>query len=126
MAARGAHFPGTLLLKGCTDIIVDGNRERLNWTGDPAMTVGGTGDVLAGIAGGLLCHLPAFEAGCIAAYVNGRAGQYVAAPRGEGMLASDLVDRIRADCLKKVNEWQSLRISIMTGHRWSISVPGMR
>ena len=92
--ARDAGIPGTILLKGKTDIITDGKRVRFNRTGHPAMTVGGTGDVLAGIAGGLLCHLPAFEAACIAAYVNGRAGQQVAAERGEGMIASDLVDRI--------------------------------
>ncbi|HET6581168.1 MAG TPA: NAD(P)H-hydrate dehydratase, partial [Methanoregula sp.] len=70
-------------------------------TGDPAMTVGGTGDVLAGIAGALLCRLPAFEAACIGAYVNGRAGQAVAAERGEGMLATDLVDRIPAELFSK-------------------------
>ena len=74
-AARKAGIRGTVLLKGQTDIITDGTRVRFNRTGDPAMTVGGTGDVLAGIAGALLCHLPAFEAACIAAYVNGKAGQ---------------------------------------------------
>jgi NAD(P)H-hydrate epimerase len=58
------------------------------------MTVGGTGDVLAGICGALLCQLPAFEAACIAAYVNGRAGEVVAARQGGGMLASDLVNEI--------------------------------
>jgi NAD(P)H-hydrate epimerase len=61
------------------------------------MTVGGTGDVLAGVAGALLCHLPAFEAACIAAYVNGRAGMIVEKERGPGMLASDLIDRIPAE-----------------------------
>ena len=93
-AARGAGIRGTVLLKGETDIITDGNRVRFNRTGHPATTVGGTGDVLAGIAGALLHRIPAFEAACIAAYVNGKAGQQVAAERGEGMLASDLVDRI--------------------------------
>jgi hydroxyethylthiazole kinase-like uncharacterized protein yjeF len=100
LVAKGAGIHGTLLLKGYTDIITDGNRVRFNRTGDPAMTVGGTGDVLAGIAGALLCHIPAFEAGCIAAYVNGRAGQAVAAERGEGMLASDLVDRIPVELFR--------------------------
>jgi ADP-dependent NAD(P)H-hydrate dehydratase / NAD(P)H-hydrate epimerase len=100
LAVKGAGIKGTVLLKGCIDIITDGKRLRLNRTGDPAMTVGGTGDVLAGIAGALLCHLPAFEAGCIAAYVNGRAGEIVAAERGEGMLASDLVDRIPAELFR--------------------------
>ena len=94
--ARKTGIRGTILLKGHIDIITDGTRVRFNRTGDPAMTVGGTGDVLAGVAGALLCHLPAFEAACIAAYVCGKAGEAVAAERGNGMLASDLVDRIPA------------------------------
>ncbi|MDD1695798.1 MAG: NAD(P)H-hydrate dehydratase [Methanoregula sp.] len=101
VAARGAGIPGTILLKGHIDIITDGKRVRFNRTGHPAMTVGGTGDVLAGIAGALLCHLPAFESGCIAAYVNGKAGEIVAKERGEGMIASDIVDRIPAELFKK-------------------------
>ena len=55
---------------------------------------------LPALPGALLCHLPAFESGCIAAYVNGRAGEIVAAERGEGMLATDLVDRIPAELFK--------------------------
>jgi ADP-dependent NAD(P)H-hydrate dehydratase / NAD(P)H-hydrate epimerase len=94
MAVKSSGIRGTILLKGPTDIITDGKRVRFNRTGDPAMTVGGTGDILAGMVGALLCHLPAFEAACIGAYVNGRAGQTVAAERGEGMLATDLVDQI--------------------------------
>jgi ADP-dependent NAD(P)H-hydrate dehydratase / NAD(P)H-hydrate epimerase len=100
LAVMNTGLPGTVLLKGHIDIISDGKRVRFNRTGHPAMTVGGTGDVLAGIAGALLCHLPAFESGCIAAYVNGRAGEIVAAERGEGMLATDLVDRIPAELFK--------------------------
>ena len=96
LAVKGAGINGTVLLKGPTDIITDGKRVRFNRTGDPAMTVGGTGDVLAGIAGALFCRLPAFDSACIGAYVNGIAGQEVAAERGEGMLATDLVDRIPA------------------------------
>ena len=100
-AARKTGIRGTVLLKGHTDIITDGTRVRFNRTGDPAMTVGGTGDVLAGIAGALLCKLPAFEAACIAAYVCGKAGESVAAERGGGMLASDLVDRIPSVLFRK-------------------------
>jgi NAD(P)H-hydrate epimerase len=98
--ARSAGIRGTVLLKGHIDVITDGMRVRFNRTGHPAMTVGGTGDVLAGIAGALLVHLPAFDAACIAAYVNGRAGERVAAERGGGMLASDLVDKIPAELFK--------------------------
>jgi len=98
--ARNAGICGTVLLKGYIDVITDGTQVRFNRTGDPAMTVGGTGDVLAGIAGALLVHLPTFDAACIAAYVNGRAGKRVAAERGSGMLASDLVDRIPAELFR--------------------------
>jgi NAD(P)H-hydrate epimerase len=96
LAAKGSGLQGTVLLKGHIDIITDGTKVRFNRTGHPAMTVGGTGDVLAGIAGGLLCLLPAFEAACIAAYVNGKAGQAAVEHRGGGILASDLVDHIPA------------------------------
>jgi ADP-dependent NAD(P)H-hydrate dehydratase / NAD(P)H-hydrate epimerase len=99
--AKDAKVPGTLLLKGPVDIITDGRRVKFNLTGCPAMTVGGTGDVLAGVAGALLCQIPAFEAACIAAYVNGRAGTAVEKERGGGMLASDLVDRIPSELFRE-------------------------
>ena len=100
-AVRTAGIHCTIILKGHIDIITDGTRVRFNRTGDPAMTVGGTGDVLAGIAGALLCHLPAFEAACIAAYVNGRAGSAAVAERGGGILASDIVDKIPSVLFRK-------------------------
>jgi len=99
--AKAAKIPGTLLLKGPVDVITDGGRVRFNLTGCPAMTVGGTGDVLAGVAGALLCQIPAFEAACIAAYVNGKAGMAVETERGGGMLASDLVDRIPSELFRE-------------------------
>lgn len=82
------------LLKGPIDVISDGSRVRFNRTGTPAMTVGGTGDILAGLTGALFCRLPAFEAACIAGYVNGNAGARAAASRKSGMLASDLLPLI--------------------------------
>jgi NAD(P)H-hydrate epimerase len=99
LAARGrtvraAARDGVILLKGPVDVISDGRRVRFNPTGAPAMAVGGTGDVLAGVTGALLCRLPAFDAACIAAYVNGSAGMLAAQERGDGMTASDLVEKI--------------------------------
>jgi len=100
-AVQRAGIKGTVIVKGQIDIITDGRQVRFNRTGDPAMTVGGTGDVLAGIAGALLCRLPAFDAACIAAYINGKAGEAVVSERGGGMLASDLVDKIPAVLFRK-------------------------
>jgi NAD(P)H-hydrate epimerase len=100
-AVRDSGIPGTTLLKGPVDIISDGTRVRFNRTGTPLMTVGGTGDVLAGVAAALFCHLPAFEAACIAAYVNGRAGMAIEQERAGGMLASDLPAQISLELFGK-------------------------
>jgi hydroxyethylthiazole kinase-like uncharacterized protein yjeF len=89
------HAAGaTVLVKGRTDIISDGERVRFNTTGCPAMTAGGTGDILAGVVAALFCRNPSFEAACAAAYINGRAGMRVGERRGDGLMASDLLDTI--------------------------------
>lgn len=91
---KAAATAGTILLKGPVDVVSDGTRVRFNRTGTPAMTVGGTGDLLAGVAGALFCHLPAFDAACVAAYVCGRAGMRAAGERGNGLIATDMLDYI--------------------------------
>jgi len=85
---------GTYILKGETDIITDGDDVRFNRSGCSAMTKGGTGDVLAGLCGALLCRLPAFDAACIAAYVNGCSGEAAAEDYGDGIMAGDIIDKI--------------------------------
>jgi len=98
---RDAGIPGTTLLKGPIDVISDGTRVRFNRTGTPLMTVGGTGDVLAGVAAALFCELQAFDAACIAAYVNGRAGMAAENERAGGLLASDLPGYIALELFGK-------------------------
>jgi len=84
-----------LLVKGKVDIISDGEYAKLNLTGNPGMTVGGTGDVLSGIVGGLLAqNVDAFEASAAGAFVNGAAGDFVAREIGYHMVATDLLDWI--------------------------------
>ncbi len=86
---------GVILLKGATDIISDGERVKLNLTGNPGMTVGGTGDVLSGIVGALLAQKKdAFEAAVAGTFVNGAAGDFVVDEIGYHMVASDLFDWI--------------------------------
>jgi NAD(P)H-hydrate epimerase len=85
-------------VKGVYDVVSDGERTRVSRTGNAAMTVGGTGDVLAGVTAALASVLHPHDAACVAAYANGRAGDLVVAgeagdpPRGNGLLATDLVD----------------------------------
>jgi NAD(P)H-hydrate epimerase len=92
--AGGAEGRLTVLLKGATDVISDGESVRFNRTGSPAMTKGGTGDVLAGLAGALFSRMGAFDAACVAAWINGAAGEKVAGLYQNGLLASDIIDKI--------------------------------
>ena len=84
-----------VVLKGPTDTITDGARTRLNRTGTPAMTVGGTGDVLAGTIAGLLAKgMSPFDAGCLGTYICGRAGEMAFGEFSYGLLATDVIDNI--------------------------------
>jgi len=91
-----AHNLGiTILLKGNVDIISDGKKIAINKTGNPYMTVGGTGDVLAGILGSLLAQgVKPFKAACAAAYINGRAGDMAAKEKKVALMASDIIENI--------------------------------
>ncbi len=82
------------LLKGSEDIISDGEMVRLNRTGNPGMTVGGTGDVLAGITGAMLCKNDAMLAASCAAFINGLAGDLAYQEKREGLLATDIIEMI--------------------------------
>ncbi|MBE0516115.1 MAG: NAD(P)H-hydrate dehydratase [Methanophagales archaeon] len=83
------------LMKGPTDIISDGTRVKLNRTGNAGMTVGGTGDVLAGITGAFFAITSdPFKAATAAAFVNGTAGDLAFEEKGYGLLATDVVENI--------------------------------
>ncbi len=81
-----------ILLKGHVDIISDGAKVAINKTGSPYMTVGGTGDTLAGICGSLLAQgIDCFTAVCAAAYINGKAGDIAAKQLKQALTATDLI-----------------------------------
>jgi hydroxyethylthiazole kinase-like uncharacterized protein yjeF len=91
----GAELNAVILLKGPVDVICDGKRVKLNFTGNPGMTVGGTGDVLSGVVGAFLAQkVDPFEAAVAGAFVNGAAGDFVANDIGYHMVATDLLDWI--------------------------------
>ena len=86
-----------VVLKGAHTVIAgpDG-RCAVNPTGNPGLSRGGSGDVLAGMTSALLaCSLPAFEAAACAVYLHGAAADRAAALHGEtGMLPHDLLDAL--------------------------------
>jgi len=84
-----------ILLKSHVDVISDGYKVKLNFTGNPGMTVGGTGDILSGIVGAFLAQgVDPFEASVAGAFVNGAAGDFVRADKGYHMVSTDLLDWI--------------------------------
>ena len=90
-----AELDAVILLKGAIDVVSNGKQFKLNFTGNPGMTVGGTGDVLSGIVGALLAlKVNPFEAAVAGAFVNGAVGDFVFREKGYHMVASDLIDWI--------------------------------
>lgn len=81
-----------VLLKGHVDFISSEEGEVVvNKTGNAGMTVGGTGDVLAGMTATFLAHgMEGFDACQCAAYFNGKAGDLLKKRMGYGFTASDL------------------------------------
>lgn len=88
-------FKCVILLKGPKDLISDGKQVKENDTGNAGMTVGGTGDVLAGIIAGLLAQgATPFEAACAGAFINGKAGDECFKEKKYYFVASDLLEKI--------------------------------
>ena len=84
-----------ILLKGKVDILSDGNKVKLNKTGNVRMTVAGTGDVLAGICAAFTALTKdLFTSACAAAYLNGLAGDKLYKKRKNTFIASDIFDEI--------------------------------
>ena len=89
------QFGITVLLKGATDVISNGSTTYLYEKKIPAMTVGGTGDVLSGLVAGLLSkNRKTVEAAAAATFINGLAGKIVQKKLGLHMTSMDLLDEI--------------------------------
>jgi NAD(P)H-hydrate epimerase len=84
-----------VLLKGHTDVISDGEHVKLNDTGNPGMTVGGTGDILSGIVAGLMAQgVGSLRAAVAGAFISGAAGDLAAEEFGYHLTPTDLLKHI--------------------------------
>jgi len=95
---------GVVLLKGNVDIITDGQRYKLNFTGNPGMTVGGTGDVLTGVVSAIAVKVQdLFEAAAIGAFITGLAGDMAVKELGYHITPVDVIERIPAVFRRLIN-----------------------
>ncbi len=92
---NAADLGATILLKGHIDVISDGITVKLNYTGNPGMTVGGTGDTLCGVAGTFLAQgFSPMEAAVAGAFINGAAGDFAQEERGYHLVPTDIIEMI--------------------------------
>lgn len=87
-------------LKTHRTAVSDGSdKVYINTTGNSGMATGGSGDVLAGIIGGILAQgkgcLSMTEAAALGVYIHGLAGDAAASRLGEySLIASDIIDAL--------------------------------
>lgn len=87
-----------LLLKGRYDLIISKNKQVVSKGGNAGMTVGGTGDVLAGLCAGYLAQTgDAFNSAVLASKDCKRIGESLMKKSnfGFGFIASDMLREIR-------------------------------
>ncbi|MFD8560821.1 NAD(P)H-hydrate dehydratase [Streptosporangium canum] len=98
-----AELGVTVLLKGSTTLVAqEGRPVRVNLTGSPWLATGGTGDVLAGLAGALLAGgLDGYDAASCAAHLHGIAGRHGPLAAWDVVEALPAVIRSLADRLRE-------------------------
>lgn len=92
-------YPGALVWKDACTLIRDRQGKiYLNQSGNDGMATAGSGDVLAGLIGGLLAGgMTADAAAPLGVYLHGKAGDCAAARKGRhGMTARDILEEIPA------------------------------
>ncbi|WP_456474051.1 NAD(P)H-hydrate dehydratase [Candidatus Pyrohabitans sp.] len=90
------QLESVILLKGSVDIVASPEgRVKFNETGNPGMTVGGTGDVLSGLTAGLIAQgMGVYQAACCSAFINGYAGDMLLEEKGYAFTASNLAAQV--------------------------------
>ncbi len=104
----------TVVLKGAGSVTASANGATyINTTGNPGMATGGSGDVLAGLIGGLLAQgYPAEHAAALGVFIHGAAGDRAAVLHGPvGYTPSEL-----ADCIPWIQK--ELEQSKTAGKQW--------
>lgn len=97
VSALQARYGGVVILKGNGSLITDGDSVLLSDYGNPGMASGGMGDVLSGVIGALLAQrLTPLESAALGVCLHGAAADLAAGEGQRGLVASDLIPRMRS------------------------------
>lgn len=92
ITAMAQKYRITIILKGWLNIIADPDKNVAKVArATPAMTVGGTGDVLDGIAANLFAKMNSFDASALAVFFNGIAANLAVEKLGNHIIATDII-----------------------------------
>lgn len=100
-------FHAVVVLKGAGTVIADNHFTSVCSTGNPGMSKGGSGDVLAGMIASLAAQgYSCFDAARFGAYIHGLAGNVAAEKLGhEAMLPRDIIDSL-SDSFRIIKEYK--------------------
>ncbi|WP_405775709.1 NAD(P)H-hydrate dehydratase [Streptomyces sp. NBC_01538] len=124
LAARAAVSAVTA--KGEVDVVVAPETVHRVPAGHPSLAKSSSGDVLAGVAAGLLAQrVPPAQAAALACYLVGTTGRRLAARTGPGWLPSELLDAlphpvraVHGSVLRRLARQQITRSRQGGLHRW--------
>ncbi len=86
-----------IILKGKEDIITDGDRLIRSRGGNPRLAMGGTGDMLAGLAAGFLSRgMPSLQAANLASFINKYNAQRVFEKKSYWFSVGDLLSEMNS------------------------------
>ena len=91
------NYEATLVLKSATTVVAKKDEySYINMSGNSGMATGGSGDVLAGMIGGLIAQgMDSYEAAKLGVYLHGKAGDAAAKTKSTySMMATDILDGI--------------------------------
>lgn len=92
--SKSKEYGIVIVLKGFWNIVADGDNVTVIDRTTPAMTIGGTGDILSGLIAGFLTKNNPFESSILGLYFNGLSALHVFDKYGLHILASDLLNEL--------------------------------
>lgn len=94
VSRKAKEYGIIIVLKGFQNIISDGDEIFVIERTTPAMTVGGTGDILAGLISGFRTRYGSIESCLMGLYFNGKAALNLSRKFGLHIIASDLLTEL--------------------------------